>query len=148
MPANAADTFKAAMQKKRTQLDTAIFAAFKSTLQKALEDALSRHDAKHQQHIEIGDNYGWMVCKDGKVKETYIYSTQKNEGTAREQLRSLIPSMPQTGWSGVLMAGMKDRIHGTFYTISFEKKVLYGTIGFVKKEFVTEFKGQCRIALT
>ena len=145
MAQSAAQVFKQATDKLRKRLDETCQKALETTLRNAMQDALKSHDAKHQQHIEVGDNYGWMVCKDGQLVSYDVYATSDNRGTAREQLNELLTEMPSSGWSGMLVAGMKDHIHGTFYVVSYEKKILFGTIDFVKKDFTAQFKGKWQI---
>lgn len=90
-------------------------------LENAVQVALDAHNESHQKHIEIGDTYGWMLVHNGAVEDMAVVSTEKNEGTATEQLLAMASRVPKKGWVGVVMAGLQP---ASYFSIVYEAKML------------------------
>ena len=134
-------------------------------LSEAVQYALSIHDEGHQQHLQIGDTYGWALVNDGKMVALEVdgqrtifgrakafvkralafnYDQMENpslkfrEGQTARSLREAIQKVPKKGYVGIVMAGMKAS-HTWFY-VDYEVGILTDTISNVEQKFKTYFK--------
>lgn len=102
----------------------------------AVKYALDSHDDKHRIHVVKGDTYGWALVHDGNLERLEVTSLPENEGNATEQLNKKAMSVENSGWIGIVMAGMKPQ----YYVIKYEKEILGSTIRFTKDNFFQYFK--------
>lgn len=101
--------------------DEVIRVGMYNLLENAVQTALQAHDPFHQKHIEIGDTYGWMLVHNHRIQEISVVATEQNEGRASQQLRAKLKELPQKGWVGVVMAGLKP---AKYFLIEYEEKML------------------------
>lgn len=112
----------------------------KNLLPEAVQFALDFHDMgpdPHYGHLESGGNYGWMIVYNGQEVAKEIYTTSDNEGDVEAQLNEIISKVPDKGYVGVVMAGMRVP---TYFSESFERAVLEATIQFTEQNFFKYFK--------
>lgn len=86
-------------------------------LENAVHVALEAHNAEHQLHLEIGDTYGWMLVHNHKVIEIVAVATDDNRGDVTKQLMSKLRDLPNTGWAGVVMAGLNP---ASYFSVRYE----------------------------
>lgn len=111
--------------------------AMEEVLKRAMEWALNTHDEKHQQHIQLGDNYGWAVVHDAEIVAMDVKAPSGKDGVAEKQLRKIVRSSRKDGWYGILMAGMGDKT--TYYSVDYETAILNSTENFVRDNFSNFF---------
>lgn len=105
-------------------------------LEDAVKVALDLHDEEHHKHLEIGDTYGWLLMHNGSVIEAVVVSLPENEGEALDKLQEEAAFVTETGWVGIVMAGMKPN----YFSVRFEEEVLDETIQITKDNFFDYFK--------
>lgn len=86
-------------------------------------------------HLEVGDDYGWMITHGGVPVKYEVYTAAENKGTVRERLMSLTWMSADHGWSAILMAGMQ----AAAYHVEREKHILDGTLREVASNVLGEF---------
>lgn len=133
---NGATIRKAFNRIKKSKNDAA-FSGLKELLKDAMEWAMLEHDEGHQLHIVLGDNYGWCIVHDGKVKAIQVKAPANRSGVAERELRSISAGLGD-GWHGVLMAGMGD--NKTYYSVRYETGILESTIDFTEANFNKYFR--------
>lgn len=131
------------LKKFQAVCEAAIAETLSSVIAEAMDVALNLHDAHHNLHLIVGDDYGWMVINDGRIMKYDIYATENNYGTAKDRLLSLKWAEGSNGWVAVLMAGMQ----AANYNISFEKEVMKLASESTKQEVVQTFVKQWRALL-
>lgn len=99
-------------------------------MERLLEDsviyALNIHDNKHRNHLELGDNYGWMIVHNGVIEKIVVKAgSGGGNATARSQLKEIASKLPKKNWVGVVMAGMNP---SSFYAVNYEKGILQGAV--------------------
>lgn len=97
--------------------DEVIEAGMYDVLENAVHVALEAHNEERQSHIQIGDTYGWMLVHNHKIVEISVVATDDNRGNATKQLREKLRELPETGWIGVVMAGMQP---ANYFSIAYE----------------------------
>lgn len=140
MKANNNKTIDSAFKRFVLDKDEAIRSAMYGILEDAVQVALSLHedDGEHEQHLIIGDTYGWLLMHNGNVEEVAVVSTSRNEGDTMDQLREEAAFITEKGWVGIVMAGMQAQ--QTYFSIRFENKILNRTIRITKDNFFQYFK--------
>lgn len=103
-----------------------------NVLENVVRVALEAHNEEHQNHIEIGDTYGWMLVHNHKVVEITAVATDDNRGDVMKQLRKQLRTLPKTGWQGVVMAGMNP---ANYFSFRYE----YGTLMYAANVTKTNF---------
>ena len=133
-------TIDSAFKRFASDKDEIIKSAMYGILEDAVQVALSLHedDGEHEQHLVIGDTYGWLLMHNGHIEEAVVVSTPNNEGDTLEQLREEAAFITERGWVGIVMAGMRAGI--TYFSMRFENKVLNRTIKITKDNFFEYFK--------
>ena len=112
----------------------------KSLLPNAVQFALDFHEMgpdPHGGHLESGGNYGWLIVYNGQEVAREIYTTSNNEGDVNEQLNEIISKVPNKGYVGIVMAGMRVP---TYFSEDFERAVVEATIQFTEQNFFRYFK--------
>lgn len=117
--------------------------ALVKALEYAMEWALLSHDEEHQQHIALGDNYGWAVVHDNEIVDMDIKAPHGEDGDAERQLRGIVQSSKRKGWYGILMAGMTGAV--TYYSVDYETAILYSTINSTGSVFNDFFKNKMTV---
>lgn len=109
-------------------------------LQAAMKTALALHtDPRRQMHKKVADSYGWMLVHDGKMVDMGINGGKMTSASSvTEKLKSLVVSLPQEGWIGVVMATMHPF---RYYLLSEELSVMETTQNWTKVNFINFFKG-------
>ena len=145
--------------------DEIILGGMCELLTDAVNYALSIHDDEHQQHLEIGDTYGWALVREGKVVAMEIdghrtmferaiaktkrffehhYDSMDNpklkyrEGQTARSLREKASQVTKRGYVGIVMAGMKAT--HTWFSVDYESGILLDTSSNIEKKFKTYFK--------
>lgn len=126
-----------AFARLRRNEEEAIRTGMYSLLEDAVQIALELHDEYHQSHIEIGDTYGWVLIHNGKIEDLMVVSTPQNEGRATEQLQDIVSKVRQTGWVGVVMAGLEP---ANYFSVTYEANLLYYTTLDIKQNFFDYFQ--------
>ena len=106
-------------------------------LSDAVKTALELHDERHQAHITYGDTYGWMLVRNGKIVKIEVEAKGERVGDASQMLRSYAGKVPNTGWVGIVMAGLHP---ANFFKVSYEKGILENTIQITRQNFFQYFK--------
>jgi len=106
-------------------------------LESAVKIALEAHDERHQAHVETGDTYGWMLVHDGKIEEIAVVATEKDEGKASQMLRSKADELPDTGWCGVVMAGLTP---ADYFAVDYEYGMLDYAMQMTRDDFHRHFR--------
>ena len=114
-------TIKNAFARLMATKDEVVEAGMYDLLENAVHIALQAHNEQHQNHIEIGDTYGWMLVHNHRIKEIAVVSTANNKGRATKQLRAKLKELPQKGWVGVVMAGLDP---ASYFSLEYEEKML------------------------
>lgn len=126
-----------ALSKWPTRKDTATLQTLTEVMQMAINIAFDLHEMMGLHlHLEIGDDYGWMITHDGVPMKTEVFSSPENIGTAREKLMSLTWMAKDTGWDAILMAGMQ----AAHYSQEREMHILEGTCKEVAESFLEVFQ--------
>lgn len=112
-------------------------AALGRMLADAVDYALQFHDSEHRSHIELGDNYAWMIVHDGKEVGRWVKAASAEYGGANGMLDGMLASLPSTGWVGVVMAGMKP---DHYYELDYEMDVMRDVISLTPDLFDRYFK--------
>lgn len=117
--------------------DAVILQTLTDVMQMAINIAFDLHEMMGLHlHLEIGDDYGWMITKDGVPMKTEVHAAPENIGTARDKLMSLTWMASDTGWDAILMAGMK----AAHYNEERERHILEGTASEVARNFLEVFE--------
>jgi hypothetical protein len=106
-------------------------------LERAVKAALEFHDEDHQSHIEMGDTYGWMLVVNGRIDKIEVNAEAEKVGQASQMLRTYEGRVSNTGYVGVVMAGMQP---ANFFTINYEKGILESTIHITRSNFYQYFR--------
>lgn len=112
----------------------------RNLLPEAVRFALDFHELgpdPHFGHLEMGDDYGWMLIYNGVEVDREIYTADNKVGDVNQQLTNLIPKLKRTGYVGVVMAGMQEPAE--FFSVEFEEVVLEETIKVTKQNFSEYF---------
>lgn len=125
-----------AFERLKVGKDEAIEAAMYGILEDAVKIALDLHDERHAMHLAIGDTYGWALMHNGKIKDIMVVSLPDNRGDAIDQLQEECAFAAESGWVGIVMAGM----HPNYFSERFERLVLGKTIEITKDNFFDYFK--------
>lgn len=125
-----------AFKRMKMTKDEAIRSAMYGILEDAVQYALEIHDEIHQEHVAIGDTYGWMLVHNHKIQEVAVVSTSNNRGEATDLLRNYLKELPAKGWAGVVMAGMAKP---SFFSIRYEEKILDETVQITRQNFFEYF---------
>lgn len=136
MKAKNSKTIENAFRRLVNSEEEIIMSGMYGLLEDAVKVALDLHDEEHHKHLEIGDTYGWLLMHNGSVKEAVVVSLPQNEGEALDKLREEAAFVTETGWVGIVMAGMKPG----YFSIRFEREVLAETIEITKDNFFDYFK--------
>lgn len=123
---------KKAFERLAKSKDTSIRMGMYRLLERAVKAALELHDETHQSHIELGDTYGWMLVVNGRIDKIQVKSEGDKVGQASQMLRTYESKVHDTGYVGVVMAGMQP---ANFFTINYEKGILESTIQVTKYNF-------------
>lgn len=129
---------KKAFERLAIRKDKIVCEALKDIMREALDYALELHELEHLGlHLVMGDDYAWAVVHDGKVEAFDVYTTEDNSGTAWTMLFNYVQTneVPDTGWVGILMAGMT----AAPYKWEKEEDILRDTAFGV----VSDFVGKC-----
>ena len=120
-----------------TRKDAVILQTLTEVMQMAINIAFDLHEMMGLHlHLEIGDDYGWMITKDGVPMKTEVFSSPENIGTARDRLMSLTWMAADSGWDAILMAGME----AAHYNQEREMHILEGTCKEVSTNFLEVFQ--------
>lgn len=108
-------------------------------LDDAVTEALHIHeiDPTHHHHLEMGDDYGWILVHDGQIVQEKYYTTARNNGMLRGKLAQLASVQP-TGYVGVVAAGMQHN-RRNYYSLRFEMDVLQKTINYTIMNAPSQF---------
>ena len=136
MKAKNNKTIKRAFERLIANKEEAMEAAMYAILEDAVKIALDLHDEKHASHLEIGDTYGWALMHNGRIKDIMVVSLPANKGDAIEQLQEECAFTYESGWVGIVMAGMRP----AYFSERFERLVLRQTIEITKDNFFDYFK--------
>lgn len=136
MKAKNNKVIKEAFERLKANKDEAIEAAMYGILEDAVKIALDLHDERHDIHLVIGDTYGWALMHNGKIKDIMVVSLPENRGDAIDQLQEECAFIAESGWVGIVMAGM----HPNYFSERFERLVLGETIEITKDNFFDYFK--------
>lgn len=116
--------------------DAVILQTLTDVMQMAINIAFDLHEMMGLRlHLEIGDDYGWMITKDGVPMKTEVFASAENVGTARDKLMSLTWMAADSGWDAILMAGMQ----AAHYNQEKELHILEGTCREVASNFLEVF---------
>lgn len=125
-----------ALGKWPARKDSTVLQTLTEVMQMAINIAFDLHEMMGLHlHLEVGDDYGWMITHDGVPVKTEIYATAENYGTAQEKLMSLTWMAVDHGWDAILMAGME----AAHYSEDREMHILEGTAKEVAANFVEVF---------
>ena len=118
--------------------DKTIEVGLRKLLQAAVDFALESHDSVHQLHLKYGDTYGWMIVHNGSIVDIAVIEGEKmRHGDTARQLEAMATSVSNSGWVGVLMAGMN---HPNYYAVDYENDILNSTIRMTPVFFKKYFK--------
>lgn len=108
--------FKRLLKSERSSIGSAL----PKMLDDCVKEALDLHDARHQRHIDLGDNYGWVAVHDGKeIGRKVKAEAGKSTAEAGAILDRLSSGADGQGWTGYVMAGMKG-----YYNLDYEIGIL------------------------
>ena len=130
------DVIKNAFRRLTMTKDETIRAAMYGILEDAVQYALEIHDEIHQEHVAIGDTYGWMLVHNHKIQEVAVVSTSNNRGEATDLLQNYLKELPAKGWVGVVMAGMAKP---SFFSVRYEEHILDETVQITRQNFFEYF---------
>lgn len=117
--------------------DAVILQTLTDVMQMAINIAFDLHEMMGLHlHLEIGDDYGWMITKDGVPVKTEVFASAENVGTARDRLMSLTWMAVDSGWDAILMAGME----AAHYSAEREMHIMEGTCEEVAVNFLEVFQ--------
>lgn len=108
-------------------------ACLTDTMRRAMAFALSAHDNRHSMHATFGDNYGWAVYHDGKIREYGINAGKGGESRTLASLRAY-SSRVGSGWAGILLADMQAEGR-SYYSISYERAIMASAVQFTRDNF-------------
>lgn len=92
-------------------------------LEYGVNQCLRHHDPDHQNHLNDGDSYGYILLKDGRELKRRIYSGNGDaEANANSALDKVKGYCPTTGWCGVVLAGM---LPYEYFKVSHEIRFMY-----------------------
>lgn len=111
--------------------------ALENMLDEAVACALDFHDMKHQMHIQLGDNYGWMIVYNGKEVKRKVKAAAGNYGEADQMLDRILSRVKGKGWVGVVMAGLKP---DNYYEIDYEIDIMEDVVSITPDLFNQFFK--------
>ncbi|MFA6717698.1 MAG: hypothetical protein WCS15_01325 [Prevotella sp.] len=131
------NVIKKAFDKLRNGYYEAIRGGLCKLLANAVVYALESHDENHQNHIAMGDNYGWLLMHNGQSVAMGVKASSTNEGQAKGMLNGLASTITQSGWIGIVMAGMRPV---GYYAVDYERDILNGTMDYTKSSFNKYFK--------
>lgn len=128
---------KRAFAKMRFNKDVYVENCMVHLLETALEFAMQVHqDADKNLHLVTGGDYGWALVHNGKMVDSYVLSGEDMKGTAWRHLQNITSHVQDSGWVGVLMAGME----ANHYETRFEYGVLQADFRWTAERFRKEFK--------
>lgn len=116
--------------------DDAILNNLRSILPKAVNYALTSHDAEHANHVLMGDSYGWAIVHNGQVVEQDVVAAGGEQGNASEALAEVARSVGSSGWTGIVMAGMQP---ASYFAFDYEVGILISASSFTEQEFSKHF---------
>lgn len=127
----------AAFARLRRNAPDAVRASFEKMLEDAADYALAIHDSAHQRHIQNGDNYGWLIVHDGAEVSRWVKAASGEYGGANDMLDRIRPTLPSTGWAGVLVAGLQP---DSYYAVDYEIGIMDEVAGLTPDLFRRYFK--------
>ena len=122
---------KAAFERVAATNDTIIREGMEATLRNGVRYCLEAHSADSN-HLEMGDSYGWMLLHDGQeVSREVTSGSSEAAGNATVALNLRKADMPNKGWAGVVLAGMKP---AQYFYLKYEFKVMRAGIRTLKAD--------------
>lgn len=102
MAENNSKVISAAFARLRQSSEVRFRMGMELLMDYAMNAALENHDDRHQQHLVMGDTYGWIIFHDG------VEVSRKVLGSGDGDVSSRLGAVNHfgKGWCGVLMAGM------------------------------------------
>lgn len=89
-------------------VDLSVREGFEYMLELGVLYCLEEHDARHQNHLEIGDSYGWMLVRNGRKVSMKIHSASVDaNANAVTMLSAVKKKVSKTGYVGIVLAGMQ-----------------------------------------
>lgn len=96
-------TISAAFARLRQSSEDRFRIGMERLLDFAVQAALEHHDDSHQQHLLLGDTYGWVLFHNGvEISRSVVGS---GDGDVSSRLTEV--SHTTKGWCGIVMAGMQ-----------------------------------------
>lgn len=102
----------------KTDIKASIENAMRQMLNLGVDYCLNAHDASHQNHLQMGDSYAWMLIHNGRKVDSKIYAQGATpQGNATKALAKVRRSLPRKGWVGIVLAGVEPI---TYFSLRYE----------------------------
>lgn len=113
-----------------------VSAGYLNFMQAALDYLIEVHAASDH-HVNEDSTLACGIIHDGKVVKIWGHrgAEQVKWKKATERLRNIVPGLPQEGWVGVLLSGMKG-----WYNVDKEMGHLKETASWSRDNFTKYFK--------
>jgi len=124
------------IQKFIERRDKIVEKGFMAFMQSAMDYLVSVHNASDH-HVNEDSTLACGVVHDGQVVKIWGHdgTEQVRWKKATWRLQNIVPELPQKGWVGVLLSGMKG-----WYAVEKEMGHLHDTISWSKGNFAKYFK--------
>lgn len=113
-----------------------VYQGYCDYLQSALEYLAGTHDAEDH-HVNEDDTMAWGLIHDREIlrAEGYKGGEAVELNDAKDMLLDVVRSLPQKGWVGVIIAGMRG-----WYNVQKEIGYLNRTAEWARDNFIKNFK--------
>lgn len=122
-------------QLAKREYDT-VLSGYVQFMQAAMNHLIEEHSAS-EHHVNEDNTLAWAIVHDGNVVMIYGHKggEQVRWTTAPGYLLRIIPTLPNTGWIGILLSATKG-----WYNVEREMGYLTDTLSWAKDSFTKYFK--------